>query len=367
MSSASNFAESGSNCIFPLLKKCGTINCFYLKGLVAGMNYIVLDLEWNQAMSAKSSVFNKLPFHLRGEIIQIGAVKLDSNMRPGDEFHIDIKPVYFRRMHHKVKKLTGFDKERLQNGIGFEEALERFRNWCGDGCTFFTWGYDDRGIMEQNIMLHDLDWDWIENWINLQLIYNVQTDGDKNQKALSAAMEHFEIEQTRTAHDALGDAYNTALVACRLDMEQGMQQYDDAQRIIAERRLKFAQLSESRQRGSGDMPIEHIDSTEMDSRTACFESETFSRFACPECQTKLKAGRWVNQGDKRYMTLVSCPEHGRYLLRLKLRKNEFGGWNASRLVYSADEDTVEFFRTKSAQARRRRKKAPRTRKSTPSV
>ena len=36
------------------------------------MHYVVMDLEWNQAMSSKSSVFNKLPIHLRGEIIEIG-------------------------------------------------------------------------------------------------------------------------------------------------------------------------------------------------------------------------------------------------------------------------------------------------------
>ena len=40
------------------------------------MSYIVLDLEWNQAMSSNASVFNRLPIHLSGEIIQIGAVKL---------------------------------------------------------------------------------------------------------------------------------------------------------------------------------------------------------------------------------------------------------------------------------------------------
>ena len=76
------------------------------------MNYIVVDLEWNQAMSSKSSVFNKLPIHLRGEIIEIGAVKLNDDMSLGEEFTIDVKPVYFKRMHYKVKKLTGFDKER---------------------------------------------------------------------------------------------------------------------------------------------------------------------------------------------------------------------------------------------------------------
>ena len=41
------------------------------------MNYIVLDLEWNQAMSSDSAIFKKLPIHLRGEIIEIGAVKLN--------------------------------------------------------------------------------------------------------------------------------------------------------------------------------------------------------------------------------------------------------------------------------------------------
>lgn len=90
------------------------------------MNYIVVDLEWNQAMSSKSSVFNKLPIKLRGEIIEIGAVRLDENLQPAEEFTIDVKPVYFKRMHYKVKKLTGFDKERLAKGYSFRDAFEQF-------------------------------------------------------------------------------------------------------------------------------------------------------------------------------------------------------------------------------------------------
>ena len=64
------------------------------------MQYVVLDLEWNQAMSSKSPIYNKLPIHLRGEIIQIGACKLNEDMTPGEEFQIDVKPVYFRKMFH---------------------------------------------------------------------------------------------------------------------------------------------------------------------------------------------------------------------------------------------------------------------------
>ena len=67
------------------------------------MHYVVMDLEWNQAMSSKSSVFNKLPIHLRGEIIEIGAVKLNEDMTPGEEFKIDVKPVYFKRCTTRSK------------------------------------------------------------------------------------------------------------------------------------------------------------------------------------------------------------------------------------------------------------------------
>ena len=38
------------------------------------MNYIVLDMEWNQANSYSEMV--KDPIMLTGEIVQIGAVKL---------------------------------------------------------------------------------------------------------------------------------------------------------------------------------------------------------------------------------------------------------------------------------------------------
>ena len=110
-------------------------------------------------------------------------VKLNEDMTPGEEFKIDVKPVYFKRMHYKVKKLTGFDRERLAAGVSFPEALAQFRAWCGDDVTFLTWGCDDQGILEQNIIIHDLDWDWIAGWVNLQLIYNLQTDGDRNQKS----------------------------------------------------------------------------------------------------------------------------------------------------------------------------------------
>ena len=312
------------------------------------MNYIVVDLEWNQAMSSKSSVFNKLPIKLRGEIIEIGAVKLDENMQPAEEFTIDVKPVYFKRMHYKVKKLTGFDKERLAKGYSFRDAFEKFREWCGEDVTFLTWGCDDRGIMEQNIIIHDLDWDWIADWINLQLIYNMQTDGDKNQKSLATAMEHFNIEQTRVAHDALGDAYNTALVCTKLDIAQGLAQYEDASRMLSLRTHK-QQSGENK----GPEPLEHLVFPGYISKSEAFADSELINLPCPDCSKELSCQRWINQGDQRYMNIYTCPDCGSYLLRLKFRKHEDNTWAANRLVYKADADTLDFYRSKAALSRRR--------------
>ncbi len=314
------------------------------------MNYVVVDLEWNQAMSSKSSVFNKLPIHLGGEIIEIGAVRLTEDMRPGEEFTVDVKPVYFRRMHYKVKKITGFDKERLSHGLSFPDALDKFREFCGEDVTFITWGCDDQRILEQNIIIHDLDWDWIAGWINLQLIYNLQTGGDKNQKSLASAMEHFEIEQTRVAHDALGDAYNTAIVASRLDMGEGLRMYDEAAGILASRMPNYKAPAES----DGPEALCHDSFDGFDSKADAFADERMRVLRCPACGTEMTALKWVNQGDQRYMNIYSCPEHGSYLVRAKFRKDkDENTWLANRLVYEADEDMLSFYKTKAAQSRRR--------------
>ena len=314
------------------------------------MNYVVVDLEWNQAMSSKSSVFNKLPIHLRGEIIEIGAVKLNEDMSPGEEFTIDVKPIYFRRMHYKVKKITGFDKDRLAHGVGFADALEQFRAWCGEDVTFLTWGCDDQGILEQNIIIHDLDWDWIAGWINLQLIYNLQTGGDKNQKSLASAMEHFGIEQTRVAHDALGDAFNTALVSTHLDMKEGLRLYPEAGRILASRMPNY----KPREENAGPDALQHDCFEGYESKAAAFADPRLDGLNCPVCGQALEGMRWVNQGDQRYMNIYSCPEHGTYLVRARFRKDQDQNtWVANKLVYEADGDMQDFYKAKSAQSRRR--------------
>lgn len=315
------------------------------------MSYVVLDMEWNQAMSARSEVFNRLPIHLRGEIIQLGAVKLTDDNLPGEEFQIDVKPVYFRKLHYKVEKLTGIDKERLDKAVGFKEAFEKFKTWCGEDCTLITWGSDDRPIMEQNIIIHDLDWDWIDRWVNLQVIYNIQTRAGRNQTGLATAMEHFGIEQTRTAHDALGDAYNTALVCSKLDLAAGLEQYENAAALLS---------TQKEPRGeNGPAPLEHVAIPGFSSKEEAFADPKIAKPKCPQCGKLLKTARWINQGDRRYMSLCSCREHGAYLIRIRFRTTEEDTLTVNRIIYKADEEMQSFYNSKLRHEGRRRKRGRR--------
>ena len=78
------------------------------------MNYIVLDMEWNQGYPGAGVFIGDSRKILAGEIIQIGAVKLDENFKLLDTYSKLIKPVFYRKMHFKVEQLTGINARLSQ-------------------------------------------------------------------------------------------------------------------------------------------------------------------------------------------------------------------------------------------------------------
>ena len=129
------------------------------------MNYIVMDMEWNQPWPGSPSAKKVLPVQIRGEIIQIGAVRVTEDQQVGDEFQILIKPKYYRHLNRRVSKLTGIKESRLrEEGVPFPEAIEAFQNWCGEDIVFLTWGFDDIGILRENLQLFGLNTDFTEKW-----------------------------------------------------------------------------------------------------------------------------------------------------------------------------------------------------------
>ena len=58
------------------------------------MQYIVLDMEWNQPWPGSPTAKRPLPSPMRGEIVQIGAVRVLEDQSIADEFQILIRPKY---------------------------------------------------------------------------------------------------------------------------------------------------------------------------------------------------------------------------------------------------------------------------------
>lgn len=88
------------------------------------MQYIVLDMEWNQPWPGSHTAKKPLPSPMRGEIVQIGAVRLLENRTVADEFQILIQPKYFKKMNRKVSRLTGIkDAVLRESGVPFPEAM----------------------------------------------------------------------------------------------------------------------------------------------------------------------------------------------------------------------------------------------------
>ncbi len=306
------------------------------------MAYIIIDLEWNQAYTSKGVVEDKKGNKLYGEIIQIGAVKLSDRFKVGEEYRINIKPKFYKVLHHKVKQITGITQKELSRGKDFKSAIDEFKSWCGEDSVFLTWGPDDMRILRQNLDIYKLDTKWAETWFNVQMIYNIQTDGGSNQKALSTAMEHFGIEATRPMHDALNDAYYTALIAGKLDMQAGI-----------------ARLIEDAANGAAkdDMsPIACEFYGGYESRREAFAEREVSRVKCPECRNACTSRKWVYERRSQYMTLAECEEHGRFLARLKFSKKTDGKYRITKSMYEAGDGADALYGKclEKAEARKKR-------------
>jgi len=180
------------------------------------MNYIVVDLEWNRAESKARKI--KYPITLSGEIIQIGAVKLDENLKEIDEFNMMIKPKFYSKMNKEVEQITSIHNEDLINCLGFPAVIDAFQDWCGDDCVMLTWGPRDVDVLLDNLIIHGLETDWIPEPFDAQLMFDDLETMEGRAFSLDYAVVHFSIKGNK-GHDALNDARDTAAVIRHFDVE----------------------------------------------------------------------------------------------------------------------------------------------------
>ncbi len=171
------------------------------------MNYIVMDLEWNNAYLKSAHSFVN-------EIIEVGAVKLDSSLNTVDTFSQFICPVASKKIRNKIKELTHIENDDLKDAKSFKVVMSEFAEWCGDDFAILTWGDTDIRTLMTNFKFFGKtrDIDFIANYGDLQKYCQGFINMENVQQAgLSYAAECLEINPDDFPHHrALDDSLLSA-------------------------------------------------------------------------------------------------------------------------------------------------------------
>ena len=281
------------------------------------MEYIVMDMEWNQALTYSGMV--KDPVFLAGEIIQIGAIKLNQALEVLDSFNERIAPQYYTELHPKVAEITKLSNRDLQKGKGFHTVFNSFCDWCGDDFVFLVWGTEDLRILRKNMDLHNIDTSFMPPCFNLQNIFVDQVTHDTKQYALANALA-IVGEVPFDFHDALNDARSAALLCTHLGLIRGLNEYKET----VENRNGIVESYEFEE------PYADIGDALSDDYVVSFE--------CPHCGEIVWGENWIRKTGTNLLSLSQCSDGQEYLISLKFRPIAENKVVVKRLVYALTDE-----------------------------
>ena len=312
------------------------------------MNLIVFDLEWNIGYQPKTFRYHGAEITLRGEIIQIGAVRIDENGDVLDTFDMTLKPRIFRKLQHHIAKVTGLTQVELDMGVPIADGLAEFVRWAGPDAQFAEWGLDDVPVLKQNLFLNGLDERWPARWYDLQRVFlqsHPRQEGEG--MTLESVVERMGIEKDIPFHNALDDALYTVRIAKLLPLAEALRAYptEDAQ-------LREALLT--------DPAAAYYDVATFPGRLDHDDYKNDPELCsvnCPLCGAALAVGEiWLKRGNTGYYTRADCPKHGPWFLRFKLSRRDGLHWSFARCLEATRPETLEKYERQKARQEARLKK-----------
>lgn len=308
------------------------------------MNYIILDLEWNQPDSHENSIPG-IPF----EIIEIGAVKLDSDFKELDSFHKVISPKHYKHMHHITGELTQISTSELKNGVDFVDAATEFINWCGDEYSFCTWGSMDIYELQRNMNYYHMPLlVYPVYFYDLQKVFSLTYDDGKIRRSLEYAVDFFDIPKNLSFHRAIEDAKYTSYVFSRLNMDILKNYYS----------IDVYQLPTSKKNeiyADYGTYTKYI-SRGFENKIDLMKDKTVIATPCTRCGTKLKKKiRWFSGNSKTYRCLCACPNHGLIKGKIRIKKHDNGLYYAIRTLKQTDSDGADAIKNKQLEIRKKRR------------
>ncbi len=312
--------------------------------------FVIFDMEWNMGYQPRVFQYQGIDQTLRGEIIQIGAVKLKDG-KTVDRFSLTMKPRIFPKLHYRVAKVTGLTQADLDRGVPIKEGLQRFIDWCGPQAALGEWGLDDVPVLKQNLVLCGLDEAWPRRWYDLQRVFTSQRPRQEGEgMTLEAVVERLGIPKNDAFHDALSDAEYTAAVCGFLDLEKGLAEYPGE-----EQQLKELLCPPDRDRRDFACWPGYLDGE------AWSTSETLRGAACPQCGQPLALDAediWLRKGNNCLYSMGHCAQHGPAMIWLRRMRLDGLHFTFARATEPADDAMQAKWakEKKAAQERARRRK-----------
>ncbi|MCR5212926.1 MAG: exonuclease domain-containing protein [Eubacterium sp.] len=277
------------------------------------MNYIVLDLEWNQSPIGQAGEHPRMPF----EIIEIGAIKLNEKFEILSEFRRLICPKLYTKFHKYIKDMLNYTEKDLKaEGVGFKVACGEFLDWCsqeGDDYEFCTWGGSDLSYLQNNMDFYHMDkLSYPLKYYDIQQIYADRYSKDGNICKLEKAIDYLRINNDRPFHAAINDAYYTARVMqvaklgkindkYTFDLYRHPKKHEDA--IVAFHNGIIDQISE-----------------EYPSRNDAMADSEISTILCPKCGRKTsRRVKWFQLPSGTELSVGKCFLHGNIMATIKLK------------------------------------------------
>ena len=275
------------------------------------MNYIVLDLEWNQGSGQEPEV-KEMPF----EVIDIGAVKLNEKRNIMDKYNQLVKPVVYHQMNRITSDLVHLHMEDLQKGRSFVEVMNEFLAWCGEDYVFCTWGPLDLFELQRN--MHYFHMEPLSGkpvkFLDVQKLFSIAYEDKKSRRSLEYAIDFLQIEKDVPFHRAFSDAYYTARILEQ--MEEGvLENYSIDTYILPKTREEEVHVM------FHDY-MKYISREFPDKQKAIEDREVIST-KCYLCRRNIrKKVRWFSTNGKHYYSISVCPVHGYMKSKIRIRKSE---------------------------------------------
>ena len=313
------------------------------------MNYIVLDLEWNQSNMGKEAENPDLAF----EIIEIGAIKLNEEFEFAGEFSKLVKPQVYHEMHHVTSKLIHMRMEELSHGEPFVEVMNAFLKWCGEEeYTFCTWGPLDLTELQRNMRFYGMEplADGPIAFLDVQKLFSIAFEDRKTRRALEWAVDYLGIEKDIPFHRAFSDAYYTAKVMSRLEPQEVFKNvsydtFNPPKSRDKEIKIQFE-------------TYEKYISREFEDKATAFADKEVASSKCYLCHRNLrKKVKWFTANGKNYYCIAHCDKHGYLKGKARVRKTDEGNVYIVKTTKFISEQDVEDILKKKAHAleMRRRK------------